>query len=100
MFEVQEALEQQKMEFNRKVCHKSVTDSRTDLAFWSGDSHCNQLECSHVLRAVNWPITLPKHLPNKCGGSCNAKRIIIRSLSMIYELQNVRKRCSRGGKRD
>ena len=32
MFEVQEALEQQKMEFNRKVCHKSVTHSHTDLA--------------------------------------------------------------------
>lgn len=100
MFEVQEALEQQKMEFNRKVCHKSFIDSRTDLAFWSGDSCCNQLECSHVLRAVVWPITLLNHLLKKCSGSCNAKCIMICSLSMTHELQNVRKRCSRGGKKD
>lgn len=100
MFEVQEALEQQKMEFNRKVCHKSVTHSRTDLASWSGDSHRNQHECSHVLRTVNCPTILLKQLPNKCDASCNAKCIMIHSLSMTYELQNVRKRCSRGGKRD
>ncbi len=32
MFEVQEALEQQKMEFNRKVCHKSsLTAAQTWL---------------------------------------------------------------------
>lgn len=100
MFEVQEALEQQKMEFNRKVCHKSVTHNCTDLAFWTGDLHCNQFECFHVLRAVNWPVTLSKHLSNKCGESCKAKCIMICSLSVTHELQNFRKRCSRGGKRD
>ena len=32
MFEVQEALEQQKTEFNRKVCHAFVMHSLTDIA--------------------------------------------------------------------